>query len=693
LLPENAISMGQLRRRIRSNAKVVKKALLTTELPSILHDKSKSLEQCSSDHNLVEYTNMNINFVDNQSLNSQYCNSLENCTIPKIIKKNTHMKTCNITSDLENFQENLASWAVKEQINHNSLSKLFKILKSHSCFNNIPIDSRTLLKTPQHINLREVYPGHYWHYGLSKRILNFLGNNFQYYENKNKIIEIVIHVDGLPLSHSSNSEVWPILGSIFNFNMVFIVGLYYGRTKKPENASIFLNDFIKEGQDLVENGVIFNKQKYECVIKMICADAPAKSFLLNTKGHTGYSSCTKCWDDGNYLERRICFSDKIQRKRTDEEFILKIDEDYHKGPSALECIPKLGLVTNIPLDYQHLICLGVMKKMINLWFCDNLSVRLPFRKVQLISNILINIAPHIPKNFQRKPRSLIYFRQWKATEFRQFLLYTGPFVLKGIVSENIYDHFLSLHVATTILCSNLFCSNEVYLSYAEDLLQHFVSSFKVLYGSHHVSHNIHGLLHLVDDVKYYGSLDKFSCFKFENYMQQIKKLIRKFEKPLEQIARRIQEIENNSKVETKKIEKNTLILKNPHTLGPIFQGCYNQFETLIYNELEFTINNKGDRCCGLTSGEIIIIENICYSETHYDNVVIGKEFLEKENLYEKPCSSSILGIYKVFNVSTRKAWSVKLISRKYFLYPNDRTENSFIAIPLLHVEHFERPNL
>jgi len=166
------------------------------------------------------------------------------------------------------------------------------------------------------------------------------------------------------------------------------------------------------------------------MIKLICADAPAKSFILNVKGHTGYSSCTKCWDEGEYYERRICFSDKAGKERTDLEFFLKSDDNYHLGASALDEIPLLGLVTNVPLDYLHLICLGVVKKLIHLWFCDNLKVRLQFRKIKIISNLLKNnVHPYVPLEFQRKPRALECFKQWKGTEFRQFLLYSGPVVL------------------------------------------------------------------------------------------------------------------------------------------------------------------------------------------------------------------------------------------------------------------------
>lgn len=88
------------------------------------------------------------------------------------------------------------------------------------------------------------------------------------------------------------------------------------------------------------------------------------------------------------MEIRICFSHFSCRKRTDKEFLLRADNEYHLLACPLESIPQLGLVTNVPLDYLHLICLGVMKKLIQLWCCDSLKVRLQFRKIKLISDRL-----------------------------------------------------------------------------------------------------------------------------------------------------------------------------------------------------------------------------------------------------------------------------------------------------------------
>ena len=49
-------------------------------------------------------------------------------------------------------------------------------------------------------------------------------------------------------------------------------------------------------------------------------------------------------------------------------------------------------------------------------------------------------------------------------------------------------------------------------------------------------------VHISEDVKKYDRLDNYSAFKFKNYMQQIKKFVRKNSQPLEQINNRLFEM-------------------------------------------------------------------------------------------------------------------------------------------------------
>lgn len=141
--------------------------------------------------------------------------------------------------------------------------------------------------------------------------------------------------------------------------------------------------------------------------------------------------------------------------KTDEAFNNNKYNDFDLGKETiLQMIPKFGCVISVPLDYMHLILLGVMKKLITLWLSKPLTVRLSTKNINEITKGLIILKHTTPFKFARKPRSILKYTHWKATEFRTFLLYTGPIVLKGILSDKMYDNFISLHTAIAILVSD-----------------------------------------------------------------------------------------------------------------------------------------------------------------------------------------------------------------------------------------------
>jgi hypothetical protein len=187
--------------------------------------------------------------------------------------------------------------------------------------------------------------------------------------------------------------------------------------------------------------------------------------------------------------------------------------DHQTGTSPLTGL-SVGLVTQFPLDYMHLVCLGVMKRLLWLW------TRAPMRhrsKISAgtsdqISARLLSFHSYLPFEFQRKCRSLTELERWKATEYRQFLLYGGPVALKGIISEEAYEHFLVYHVAVSCLASEVFWISHSH--YAGDLLKYFVQQFMNIYGADQAVYNVHNLIHLASDVERFGPLDHFSAFPF-----------------------------------------------------------------------------------------------------------------------------------------------------------------------------------
>ena len=198
------------------------------------------------------------------------------------------------------------------------------------------------------------------------------------------------------------------------------------------------------------------------------------------------------------------------------------------------------MVQDFPVDYMHQVCLGVMKKLLLTWMRGpRANNRLSSGQIGQISTKLVSLAHYIPQEFARKPRGLEEVDRWKATEFRQFLVYTGQIALKGVLPNNLYKNFMCLCVAITILLNRDLVL--LYSNYAHRLLCYFVRSCHRLYGAEFCVYNVHSLLHLRTEADAFGSLDKCAAWPFENFMQQLKRKVRGGNNPAAQLVKRIYE--------------------------------------------------------------------------------------------------------------------------------------------------------
>ena len=200
----------------------------------------------------------------------------------------------------------------------------------------------------------------------------------------------------------------------------------------------------------------------------------------------------------------------------------------------------------------------------------------------------------------------------KATEFRQFLLYTGPVVLRGVLPEPLYENFILLCVGITILVTPRLC--QIQCDYASQLLTVCVENMKILYGEGMLVYNVHGLIHLAGDVRRFGTLDNFSAFPFENALKRIKKLVRKPNLPLQQLTNRLFEKQQFGKTETLAFrDMNAAVFKKEHFLGPVPCDLVNvpvkQYEQLYYRDM-FIAVSRGDNCVSLADGKPCLVRNI-----------------------------------------------------------------------------------
>ncbi|CAD6222012.1 GSCOCG00005280001-RA-CDS, partial [Cotesia congregata] len=122
------------------------------------------------------------------------------------------------------------------------------------------------------------------------------------------------------------------------------------------------------------------------------------------------------------------------------------------------------------------------------------------------------------------------------------LLYAGPIVLKIVLDTAMYKHFMLLHVACRILCSEELAVSNV--DYADELLKKFFVLMPTFYGEACQVMNFHNLIHVADDVKYLQApLNDFSSFWGENYIGKLKHFVQSTARPLLQIANKLNAIE------------------------------------------------------------------------------------------------------------------------------------------------------
>ena len=382
------------------------------------------------------------------------------------------------------------------------------------------------------------------YFGIEAGIVHILSSNYSAVANLTTI-DLIVNVDGLPLFKSTSQQFWPILGHFSNLD-VFVIALFYGNSK-PSSVEEYLQDFIEEVNRLNVAGIIHEEKHYKFGVKCFCCDAPARCFLKCIIGHSAYFACERCVVEGTWSGRVVFNLDSNEVLRTHDRFSSCSYETHQKKPTPLlSC--SVSCVKQFCLDYMHMVCLGVTKRILHYLKKGPRKCKLSSQQCPQISDGLKALRGTMPSEFARQPRPLDELERWKATEFRQFLLYTGPVVLRNVVSKDLYQHFLCLSVAISILLDSNDNKRNSYLEFAQELLHYFVDNAKHVYGETFTVYNVHSLKHLPEDVRYFNcSLNKISCFPFENYMQQLKKCVRNGQNPIIQVAKRLGELRDSGK--------------------------------------------------------------------------------------------------------------------------------------------------
>ncbi|KAE8738901.1 hypothetical protein FOCC_FOCC015602 [Frankliniella occidentalis] len=551
-----------------------------------------------------------------------------------------------------------------------SMSKLDALLhKLKVVFPNMPLSYTTLFHSNYEFDISELPSGgKLWYKGFRANLDQL---DLKDYLVKHKKIVFDIGMDGLPLV---NVKLWPILAYLIDKdNDPFIIGVYLG-SEDPKDVNEFLEKYCGELKHLLENGYRIGDDIYEVEVRNYILDALARSFVKCCVRHNGHAGCEKCCVWGEYINNRMIFEDLDAPLRTDESFKKREQPRHHRGDSPLEDL-NTPMISAFRLDPMHLLWAGVVKRLLDFWLNQIGPWKLHFEIAGHISSVFDFLRKYCPVDFNRKPRSLHYFKSFKCTELRRIALYDGILAFKDLIDTNIYKHFLLLHCAVYILSSkSLFAE---FRDLAIELLRTFVSHSPAIYGHSFVVYNVHSLIHLVQECDRGLTLDEISAFKFENQLKTIKQTLRSGLHHLQQLARRDAEKKSPVvKLSSSKAANVVLSFKRPGFNNRVPGQHYRRVKS---GRLLLKLG-KSDSCVSSVHGDIIVLKDIVLRQRKL--YLIGRKFLNVEDFYDYPIPSSQLGILKVSEPGHELVTlRLRHIKSKCYLMPDG---DNFLCAPILH---------
>ena len=272
------------------------------------------------------------------------------------------------------------NWAIDCKVLYSHIDLLLKALKPF--VPDLPLSHKSLLKvSPQEkLIVKKFDPdsvgdtSEFVYIGIAKQLQLIINASL----HTGSILELQFSTDGLPLFKSSSIEFWPILGKVHNYQNIykpFVIAIYCG-SGKPKSATLFFREFVEELNGLLKDGIDINGIHFKITIVCFVCDRPARSFVKCIKGHTGYWSCERCEVKGCRVNNRTVFPGVDSNMRTDESFRNQSNPQHHTDISPLTAItPKLDMVNQFILDFMHLGCLGIMKKLLEYWTTSSKLMR------------------------------------------------------------------------------------------------------------------------------------------------------------------------------------------------------------------------------------------------------------------------------------------------------------------------------
>lgn len=376
----------------------------------------------------------------------------------------------------------------------------------------------------------------------------------------------LFNTDGVQPFKSSRLAVWPIFFAFSNLppsirmnkdNLVTVV-IWVG-SKPP--MSTLLNSLQQVMNKLQSDGLNIKLPTGTHTFRLFplfgVFDLVAKAPILNMIQFNGKYGCSTCLNAGQSCQQRwVYLPDSTYPERTHKSIIEAATEavsinkcvDGIKGESCLAAL--VDLVDGVPIDYMHCVLEGVTKRLLNIWVQPNPYCAAHIRKSMANVDRLL-LQQHPPHEFSRPPRSILKHRNyWKASEFRNWLLYYSLPLLSDVLPPLYFHHYALLVCSMHILLQVKL--TEVQIQAAEEMLLAFYELLPELYGNTSCTLNAHLLIHLTKYVRLWGPLWTHSAFGFESLNGKITGMIHSKHKIADQLCYSI-EVSNTLALLTEKL--------------------------------------------------------------------------------------------------------------------------------------------
>jgi hypothetical protein len=380
------------------------------------------------------------------------------------------------------------------------------------------------------------------------------GSKYQSIPNKSKYdLACIYNTDGFPVSGSSKSQVWPNFLTIADirpnvreyFNILH--GLYYS-PMKPNMRKFLLPPITDDFVDLNINGFewVHPNSKETIISKahIICApvDAQARHEMQHINPYNTDYGCSFCEikgcriSSGRGTAHIYPYSAQIFPERTSENMFQHGYDLQHNpevnaaregagverpkhvkgvlGFSHLSLLPNFDLGNSFSPEYLHSCLLGVVRRQLNV-ITDSKHSSEEYsicKSVKLINSKLVTFTP--PSTFKRLPRPLTDLKNWKGSEFRNWLLfYSLPCLENCWPEQYLRHHALLVYSIHTLLKSNI---KRHELQTVAGALKKYCKDYPTLFREEDQTFNLHMISHYAKSVEYLGPLYSHSAFPFES---------------------------------------------------------------------------------------------------------------------------------------------------------------------------------